>query len=269
MSLLVMLLSAGAIIALVRFGLLTGLAQLAGALRWGVKLRGQATGYATSAPELVTLVASGLAGVWDAGLWNIAASNIINIALMASAVLFHGQHRDFANRRFFDEIGFATVAVVAPLALMQLELDRSWAVPPLMLSFFVAYRVVDRRLNPKANAPATETVGNLPLGAILVLTATVLIVVAGVFLGGATDGVVNQLGIHPAMAGWILGVVTSLPEMVTFYAIYALARKQGTAHLSDDTQEALDNLAASNMTNAGIIYPVGLSVFLLSGLMGS
>jgi Ca2+/Na+ antiporter len=246
MSFLVMLLSAAAIIGLVRFGLLAGLGQLAGALGWGAKLRGQATGYATSAPELVTLVAAGLAGVWDVGLWNIAASNLINIALMASAVLFYGQLGDFTRARFLDEAGFAVLAV------------------PLLLCLFLVYRVVDRRVNPKAVEPATQTVGNLPLGAILVLTAVVLIVVAGFFLGGATEQVVNQLGIHPALAGWILGFATSLPEMVTFYAIYSLARRQGTSHLGEDTQEALDNLATSNMTNTGIVYPLGLSVFLLS-----
>lgn len=269
MSFLVMLVSAAAIIGLVRFGLLAGLEQLAGALRWDAKLRGQATGYATSAPELVTLVAAGLAGVWDVGLWNIASSNLINVALMASAVLFYGQLRDFATARFLDEIGFAALAVVAPLALMQLELDTSWLVVPALLGVFVFYRVVDRRVNPKAIGPASETVGNLPLGAILVLTTAVLIAVAGFFLGAATEEVVHQLGIHPAIAGWILGFVTSLPEMVTFFAIYSLARKRGTSHLSEDTQEALDNLAASNMTNTGLIYPFGLSVFLLFRALGS
>jgi Ca2+/Na+ antiporter len=268
-SLLIMLLSAAAIIGLVRFGLLAGLDQLAGALRWGAKLRGQATGYATSAPELVTLVAAGLAGVWDAGLWNIAASNLINVTLMASAVLFYGQLGDFANARFFDEIGFAALAVAAPLLLMQLELDSSWLVVPMMLGLFVVYQVVDRRVNPKAVEPAAETVGNLPLGAILVLTAVVLIAVAGFFLGGATEEVVNQLGIHPAITGWILGFVTSLPEMVTFFAIYSLARRRGTSHLGEDTQEALDNLAASNMTNTGLAYPLGLSVFLLSRVLAA
>jgi Ca2+/Na+ antiporter len=264
MSFLVMLLSVVAIIGLVRFGLLAGLGQLAGALGWGAKLRGQATGYATSAPELVTLVAAGLAGVWEVGLWNIAASNLINIALMASAALFYGQLGDFTRARFLDEAGFAVLAVAAPLALMQLELDTNWLVVPLLLCLFLVYRVVDRRVNPKAFEPATQTVGNLPLGAILVLTAVVLIVVAGFFLGGATEQVVNQLGIHPAVAGWILGFVTSLPEMVTFYAIYSAARRQGTSHLGEDTQEALDNLAASNMSNTGLVYPLGLSVFLLS-----
>ena len=263
MSFVVMLLSAASIIGLVRFGLLAGLDQLAGALRWDAKLRGQATGYATSAPELVTLTAAGLAGVWEAGLWNIAASNLINGALMACAVTFHGQVRDLASPRFFDEVGFAALAVAAPLVLMQLDLDRSWVVVPVMFGLFALYLVVDRRVNPKRAAPATETVGSLPFGAILVLTAAVLIAVAGFFLGGATEEVVNQLGVHPALAGWILGFVTSLPEMVTFFAIYAEARRQGTSHLLDDTQEALDNLAASNMTNAGLIYPLGLGVYLV------
>jgi hypothetical protein len=42
MSLLIMLVSAAAIIALVRFGLIVGLENLAGALRWSAKVRGQA-----------------------------------------------------------------------------------------------------------------------------------------------------------------------------------------------------------------------------------
>jgi Ca2+/Na+ antiporter len=266
---IVMLVSAAAIIGLVRFGLIAGLDHVGQALRWTPKLRGQATGYATSAPELVTLVAAGLAGVWEAGLWNIAASNLINIALFLCAMLFYRQARDFRSPRFLDEVGFAALAVVAPLLLMQLELDTRWAVVPLLFGLFAVYLVVDRRVNPKVAAPAAETVGNLPLGAILVLTALVLIAVAGFFLGGATEEVVNQLGVHPAIAGWILGFVTSLPEMVTFFAIYAEAKRRGTSHLGEDTQEALDNLTASNMTNTGLIYPVGLAVFLLGRMLAS
>ncbi len=266
-SVVVMLFSAAAIIGLVRFGLIAGLDHVGRALRWNPKARGQATGYATSAPELVTLVAAGLAGVWEAGLWNIAASNLINIALFLGAVLFYRQQRDFRSPRFLDEIGFAGLAVVAPLLLMQLELDTRWTVVPVLFVLFAVYRVVDRRVNPKGGAPAVETVGNLPLGAILVLTALVLIAVAGFFLGAATEEVVNQLGVHPAIAGWILGLVTSLPEMVTFFAIYAEAKRQGTSHLGEDTQEALDNLTASNMTNTGLIYPVGLTVFLLGRML--
>jgi Ca2+/Na+ antiporter len=83
------------------------------------------------------------------------------------------------------------------------------------------------------------------------------------FLGGVTAEVVEQLGVYPAVAGWILGVVTSLPEMVTFFAVYAASSREGRLQKLNDTQEALDNLTGSNMANVGIVYPIGLLAYLL------
>ena len=91
-----------------------------------------------------------------------------------------------------------------------------------------------------------------------------LVSIAGIFLGDSTKAVVEQMGIHPAIAGWILGVVTSLPEAVTFFAVYGSARKAGNPESVEETQEVLDNLAASNMSNTSLIYPIGLSVFLIA-----
>ena len=107
----------------------------------------------------------------------------------------------------------------------------------------------------------------MPYGLILGVTALVAITVAGVFLGDATAAVVEQMGIRPSIAGWILGVVTSIPEMVSFCAVYAASRDEGRLHDLNDTQEALDNLTGSNMSNVGVVYPVGLLVFLLVSSM--
>ena len=264
-----MIISATVVLLLVRYGLVAGLERLADALNWTPKVRGQTTGYATSAPELVTLVAAGLSGVWEAGLWNIAASNIINITLMSLAVIRYRQGGDLMNRRFVDEILFAGLAVLAPLVLMQFELDREPFLVPVLLGFFILYRLVDRRLNPgHGEAPAQQTVGNVRIALIMTISALVCIAIAGVFLGSSTEEVVNQMGIHPAIAGWILGLMTSLPEMVTFFAVYATAKREGKLELLEDTQEALDNLAASNMANAGLIYPLGLAAFWAATWLG-
>ena len=265
MSVLVMIASAGAIILLVKFGLLHGIENIANALNWSAKARGQVTGYATSVPEFVCLVSAGLAGVWEAGLWNIASSNMINSGLMLLAVLFYRQFGELLNARFFDEVGFAGLAVAVPLVLMHWGMDTQWYLVPILLSFFVLYQLVDRRVNrPKDDDVAEEPVGNLPFGLILGITALIAIGIAGVFLGDATASVVAQLGIRPAIAGWILGVVTSVPEMVTFFAVYAAASREGKLRDLNDTQEALDNLTGSNMANVGIVYPMGLLAFLLA-----
>ena len=171
--------------------------------------------------------------MWEAGLWNIASSNIINAMLMLMAVTAYRQWGDLFNVRFIDEIGFASLAVVVPLVLMGVGMDTQCLLVPILLGFFVVYRLVDKRVNrPKAEIESSEeTVGNLPLGMILGITALIAIAVAGIFLGDATAEVVEQLGVHPAIAGWILGVVTSIPEMVTFFAVYGTARREGNLHV--------------------------------------
>ncbi|MCC9602963.1 hypothetical protein LOC67_20630 [Stieleria sp. JC731] len=269
MHALIMIASAAAIILFVKYGLLRGIDHVASAMHWSVKARGKLTGFATSVPEMVCLVAAGLSGVWEAGLWNIASSNIINCVLMFAAVATYRQFGDLANRRFIDEIAFAALAIAVPIVLMQLGLDTQWYLVPILFCFFAVYQFVDRKINPpsKDDLPSEEAVGNLPLGIIIACTALIAIGIAGMFLGDATAQVVRELGIHPIVAGWVLGFVTSIPEMVTFFAVYATAKREGTLHKLDDTQEALDNLTGSNMANVGIVYPIGLAAFLLATLL--
>ncbi len=181
------------------------------------------------------------------------------------AVLYYRQFGELFNKRFVDEVGFAALAVAVPVVLMQSGMDTQWYLVPILLGFFVVYRVVDKRLNrvDKDDETSQQAVGSLPFGLILGLSALIAIAIAGMFLGGATAEVVEQLGVHPALAGWILGVVTSIPEMVSFFAVYAAATREGKLRDLNDTQEALDNLTGSNMANVGIVYPIGLLAFLL------
>ena len=51
MPIVIMLISAFAIIALVKYGLVPGIDRLSAALGWSLKARGKATGYATSVPS--------------------------------------------------------------------------------------------------------------------------------------------------------------------------------------------------------------------------
>lgn len=272
MSVLIMIVSAAAIIFFVKFGLLHGIDHVANAMSWSAKARGQVTGYATSVPELVCLVSAGLAGVWEAGLWNIASSNIINSILMLCAVLFYRQFKELLNVRFIDEIGFASLAVLLPIVLMHFGMDQQWYLVPILFGFFLVYRYVDRRMNrvrpdsPEEVETEDAAVGSLPFGLIIGISALIAIAIAGIFLGEATASVVEDIGVRPEIAGWILGVVTSIPELVSFFAIYAASSRAGKSQSLNDTQEALDNLTGSNMANVSIVYPFGLTAYLLASL---
>jgi Ca2+/Na+ antiporter len=286
------------IVAVTRFVLCRGIDDLADAAGLSSKLKGQILGYSTSVPELVGTVSTAALGLLGAGLWNVAASNIINLVLFLSAAIFYRQGKELLRAHFIDEIGFAVGAIAIPVLLVVGGgAERSiWTAVGLWALFFV-YLLVDRRLNPKPKKDLVESghgssrgskprsaaeeerstrpsgseergstsPGPIALPVTWIVVGLAAIVVLGRFLGSAAEGVVQKHGVPQMAVGWIMGVLTSLPELTTFFAIYATAKRKGTLHLDEDTQEATDNLAASNMSNLGIIYPLGIVIFLLAG----
>ncbi len=253
-----------AVVVVSRYLLIRGLEETSRAYGLPSKLQGQLLGYATSAPELVGTVATAARGLLGAGLWNVAASNIINCGLFLAAALYFRRGRTLMQRQFADEIGFALLAIGVPLLLTT---SLGWARSPwtvlLLLGFVVLYILVDRKLNPEEvneGAAAARAEGNGRLGIALLLAGVLGIVVIGHYLGMVAEVIVVALKIPEAAVGWVLGVVTSLPEMTTFFVVFRAAR--GSADGLKACQLGLDNLAASNMSNIGLIYPIGIVVFL-------
>ncbi len=263
MPIAIMLASSFAIIGLVKVGLVPGIDRLSASLGWSLKARGKATGYATSVPELVTLVAAGLSGVWDAGLWNIASSNLINLSFAMMALIYYKRAATVFDRDFVKEIAFAGIGIAVPLVLMHFGLDTHVGIIPVLLVMFAAYLLLDKGDGevPEGQEELGDTSPLLGLG--LIFGSLVAISIAGTFLGSATRDVVQLMGISAMATGWILGLITSLPEAVTFFTVFSARRVLGSSDRKAQVQELLDNLAASNMSNSGLIYPLGLGLYLL------
>jgi len=250
----------------VRMLVIRGIENICDACSLSSKAKGQILGYATSTPELVVVVSSALSGVFEAGFWNIASSNIINCALFASAILAYRQHRELFNVGFIDEAAFAIISVAVPVVLFRLDVPITAGVAIGLGAFFVVYKVLDKVFNPKPVCPESSDQrppGSLGKGLLLLTVGLLLVIVAGKFLGQSAAVLVRKVGTPAWLVGWILGLITSVPEMTSFFEIYRLSRERGTLRLTHDTQECLDALVASNMSNLGIILPIGALVFIL------
>jgi Ca2+/Na+ antiporter len=264
MDVIILVVSIVIVLITVQKGLCRGIDNLALALNWSPKTRGQVTGFATSIPEFAALISTALNGVWAAGLWNIASSNIINVVLLITAVCWYRQYRDLWNKHFIDEMLFAGMAVAFPLLLMYFSMDQSPYTVPILLFFYLVYRLSDRVFNRAHTEPDVEgeDAGSAKLGLLYIIGSIAIICVAGNFLGTSAEAIVNKMEIPVIFVGWLLGFVTSLPELTTFFKVYSAAKKKGALGGTDDTQEVLDNLTGSNMSNVGIIYPIALLIFL-------
>lgn len=265
-DLAILILSAAAIVGSVRFLLIPGIGKIGAALKFSAKVRGQMIGYATSVPEFTVLVAGALAGVFNAGLWNIAASNIINWVLFLATVFAFRQQLDLKNKVFADEIVFGILSVVIPLLMFAAHIGTNYATVLGLLGFFVLYKVMDKRLNkagkPAPLPPGSEN-GTLGGGSVFLVVGILVILLAGRFLGGSAGALVKQLNVPAWAVGWILGLVTSVCELASFVEIYRIHKPKDTPRHIKDTQEAIDALVASNVSNLGLILPLGMLVYLM------
>lgn len=257
------------VVLITRFLLAKGVEWLADNAQLNPKLKGKILGFSTSIPELVATTSTAAMGLLGAGLWNIASSNIINSVLFVSALIYYRQQGRIVQTQFVDEIGFALSAIGLPLLLAtQTGMEKSPWTAVGLFGVFLLYLVLDKLLNKHVHDEYAEEIerveGNHSVaGALLLIGLGIVgITMSGYYLGKFAANVVNQLGVPQWAVGWILGLITSLPELTTFFAVFGEAKKRGEK--SDASLQAnLDNLAASNMSNLGLIFPIGITVFLL------
>ncbi len=251
----------------VRFLIIYGINILSSALRFSSKTKGQIIGYATSVPELVVVISSALAGVFNAGFWNIASSNIINFVLFSIAILAYKQHSDLFKTHFKDEIIFSILSIIIPLGLFILKIELTGGIAGLLLLVYIVYKVIDHILNREEQTHQKNdgSQKNVMKGLGALILGIIIVILAGRFLGVSAQALINEMSTPSWLIGWILGFITSIPELTSFFEIYRLEKKKGRLDLFDDTQEALDALVSSNMSNLGIILPIGMLIYFLMG----
>jgi cation:H+ antiporter len=207
---------------------------------------------ATSMPELVVAVASGLEGVPDIGVGNVVGSNIANILLIlgVAALLYPMETRPHnILRDGLAMLGGTGLFVIFAVTGTISRLDAS-----VMLALLVAYLAYsyrrDRQLNSAAEAqPTTETIRtctSVPVSLLLVVAGVGLLVVGSKLLVDGAVDLARAAGVSEAVIGLtLIAVGTSLPELAT--AVVASFRRH--------PEVALGNVLGSNLFNLMAIIP--------------
>ena len=207
---------------------------------------------ATSMPELVVAVASGLEGAPDIGVGNVVGSNIANILLIlgVAALLYPMETRPHNVLRD----GLAMLAGTGLFIIFAVTGAIGRLDGILMLALLAAYLAYsyrrDRKLNSAAEAqPTTDTIRtntSVPISLLLVVAGVGLLVVGSkLLIDGAVD-LARTAGVSEAVIGLtLIAIGTSLPELAT--AVVASFRRH--------PEVALGNVLGSNLFNLMAIIP--------------
>lgn len=263
----------GLIVLISKYILVTTLRKLAEAMNLKAKTVGDIAGYATSVPELLTITTSSLRGLTGASVYNILSSNVINLIQYLGAILLNKNASKLRNKAIVIDLVMVFFTIAIPIVFLKLDIELKLAVVPLFIILYILFMVLnnnvhklylkneDEELEEEIEEERKEQKKNpgKVLGYVLVLIVTgVLLFIIGEMLGDTLENLCNLFGVSEVVVGILLGFVTSLPELITFFEAQRYYKKVDDDMLG--VVEATNNLLTSNILNLFAIQSVGILI---------
>ncbi len=263
----------GLIVLISKYILVTTLRKLAEAMNLKAKTVGDIAGYATSVPELLTITTSSLRGLTGASVYNILSSNVINLIQYLGAILLNKNTSKLRNKAIVIDLVMVFFTIAIPIVFLKLDIELKLAVVPLFIILYILFMVLnnnvhklylkneDKELEEEIEEERKEQKKNpgKVLRYVFVLIVTgVLLFIIGEMLGDTLENLCNLFGVSEVVVGILLGFVTSLPELITFFEAQRYYKKADDDMLG--VVEATNNLLTSNILNLFAIQSVGILI---------
>ena len=263
----------GLIVLISKYILVTTLRKLAEAMNLKAKTVGDIAGYATSVPELLTITTSSLRGLTGASVYNILSSNVINLIQYLGAILLNKNALKLRNKAILIDLVMVFFTIAIPIVFLKLDIKLKLAVVPLFIILYILFMVLnnnvhklylkneDEELEEEIEEERKEQKKNprKVLRYVLVLIVTgVLLFIIGEMLGDTLENLCNLFGVSEVVVGILLGFVTSLPELITFFEAQRYYKKADDDMLG--VVEATNNFLTSNILNLFAIQSVGILI---------
>lgn len=267
------ILYSGLIVLISKYILVSTLRKLAEALNLKAKTVGDIAGYATSVPELLTITTSSLRGLTGASVYNILSSNVINLIQYLGAILLNKNTSKLRNRAIITDLVLVFFTIAIPIAFLKLNIELKLAVVPLFIILYILFRVLnnhvhklylkneDVELAEEIEEEREEQKKNpkkVLIYAVVLIVTGILLFVIGELLGNTLENLCNLFGVSEVIVGILLGFVTSLPELITFFEAQRHYKKVDDDMLG--VVEATNNLLTSNILNLFAIQTVGILI---------
>ena len=267
------ILYSGLIVLISKYILVSTLRKLAEALNLKAKTVGDIAGYATSVPELLTITTSSLRGLTGASVYNILSSNVINLIQYLGSILLNKNTSKLRNRAIITDLVLVFFTIAIPIAFLKLNIELKLAVVPLFVILYILFRVLNNHVHKlylknedvelaeeieEEREEQKKNTKKVLIYAVVLIVTGILLFVIGELLGNTLENLCNLFGVSEVIVGILLGFVTSLPELITFFEAQRHYKKVDDDMLG--VVEATNNLLTSNILNLFAIQTVGILI---------
>lgn len=261
------------IVLISKYILVTTLRKLAESLKLKPKTVGNIAGYATSIPELLTITTSSLRGLSGASVYNIISSNVINFIQYIGAILLNKNVDKIKNRAIITDIILVIFTILIPIVLLKMNIELDIMIVPIFVILYILFRVIndnvhkmylkneDEKIEHEIEVEEEKESKNrfqtIKYIIYLVITGFLLYFV-GDKLGNTLETLCKLFNISEAIIGILLGFITSIPELMTFFESQKHYKKEDDDMLG--VIEATNNLLTSNILNLFAIQTIGIFI---------
>lgn len=271
------MLYAGLIVLIAKFILVTTLRKLAENLDLKPKIVGDIAGYATSMPELLTVSISSMNGLMSTSIFNILSSNVINLMQYVASIVWNKNKKALTNRAIKTDIILVIITILIPLVLVWKKIEINVFIVPAFLILYALFQYInnnvhklylkkeDKQLEQQIAKEEEQERGNTRKTVlyIMILIGTgILLYVIGELLGDTLNHLCNQFQISQTVIGILLGFITSIPELITFFEAQKHYKEQNSDEILG-VVEATNNLLTSNVLNLFIIQSLGILLYII------
>lgn len=266
-----------AIVLISKYILVVTLRKLAEALSLKPKTVGNIAGIATSMPELLTIAFSSFNGLVTTSIINVLSSNVINVVQYSMAILLNKNQKLLKNKAIIVDIILVIITILIPLILVLGNVEMTIILVPIFVILYIVFLIINNRVHEKYLKKEDEKIENeiekeeqielknrnrLVLYILLLAITGILLFVVGDLLGNTLENLCNIFGISQTIIGILLGFITSIPELITFFE----SQRHYKKNESDDllgVVEATNNLFTSNIMNLFVIQAIGILIYSL------
>lgn len=265
----------GLIVLISKYVLVTTLRKLAENLNLKPKTVGNVAGYATSMPELLTIAISSFNGLIATSIVNVLSSNIVNLIQYVASILVNKNRKAFSNKAIKIDLIIVIITILIPLVLILINIDVNITVIPIFIILYAIIRYInsnahklylkeeDEKLAKDIEEEGKKEKGNTrkTVMYILYLIVTgILLFAIGELLGENLNTLCNEFNVSQTIIGILLGAITSIPELITFFESQKHYKKSQYNDILG-VVEATNNLLTSNILNLFIIQSIGIIIY--------
>lgn len=257
-----------AIVLISKYVLVETIRKLALHLKLKSKTVGSIAGYATSVPELLTVTASSINGLIGASMYNILSSNVINFLQYTTSIIVNKNQRALKNKAVKTDIVLVLATILIPIVFIQANIKIEIFTVPIFIILYLLFKYIDgnahklyikTEIEKEQNSDETREWKKSIKYIILLILSSILLFVVGDLLGDTLESLCHRFNISEVIIGFLLGIITSLPELITFFEAQKHHKKADNE--TEGVIEATNNLFTSNILNLFIIQSIGAVIY--------